>query len=62
MTRHTCIICGKKRYEKKMEKAFLHSWVCVETCSEHQDIPKAKEILSLYSQLKHITNKHLFTR
>ena len=62
MNRHTCIICGKKRYEIKMEKILISSWVCIKDCSKHEDIPKAKEILSLYSQLKHINNKHLFTR
>ncbi len=64
--RHTCIICGRKRYEKSMRKIFLNSWACSDTkfnihsyCYEHPDIKLAKKILEDISKIEIYTIKNI---
>lgn len=60
MKRHTCIICGSKRVEHKMENVFLNSWACkrdytnmgrFRNCYCHKDIDILKQILELQKKL-----------
>lgn len=68
--RHTCIICGRKKYEYKMENVFNNSWVCTSRnfdfssylCCEHPDILIAKKILNDFKKLKKIRVRHLFNK
>ena len=46
MKRHTCIICGKKRYEDSMTNVFYSSWACTFLCSNHVQIGLAKELFA----------------
>ncbi len=62
MKRHTCVICKKKRYEDRMKKVFISSWVCLNTCENNEDIKTGKKIKELISQLKKINIKHLTGR
>jgi len=58
--RSTCVICGKKRYQNVMTRAFNKSWTCTNTCSNHNDIKVATDIIKLYNRLVHINKTHLF--
>lgn len=62
MNRHTCIICKRKRYANKMEKAFLNSYVCNDNleCKQNKEIEIGKQIIVLYGKLKKINKMHLF--
>ena len=52
MKRHTCIICGKKRYERVMRNVFQQSWTCsLEKCLFHADVLTVKKILLLSKEL-----------
>ena len=66
MKRHTCIICGRKRYELYMKKVLVSSWACTDgiyhfsnPCAYHQEILEAQEIIEKISSFKYITIKHL---
>jgi len=53
--RHTCIICGKKRYEYKMKPILSSSWVCCTKqlrCCDDEEIKIATKILKNLEQLK----------
>lgn len=63
MKRHTCIICGRKRYERNMKNVFLNSWAChdiysYKPCSGHPEIVKAIKILETLKNFKHIKLRH----
>lgn len=62
MKRHTCIICKRKRYFDRMERAFLNSYVCSDNlvCRENEEIKIAKEIIGLSNKLKKVNKVHLF--
>jgi len=65
MTRHTCIVCKRKRYSKNMISVIRKSWACADTdCFLNENIEIGKKILSLYEKLdKRILNKsHLFVK
>lgn len=65
--RHTCIICGKKRFEYRMSNVFGNSWACRVndshfisfTCVDHSDISYSRRILSDLKKLQCINIKHL---
>ena len=65
MKRHTCIICGRKRYERSMKKVFLHSWACSDKhsfnryCYEDEDIKLAIKILDDISKIKNPVIKNI---
>jgi len=67
MKRHTCIICGRKRYQVFMKNVFSNSWACEKSdskfyftpCYCHSDIILAQKILLDLKKLKILTNKHL---
>lgn len=66
-TRHTCIICGKKRYEHNMKNVFASSWACtkndfffiINTCSDSSEIVTALLIIQNLKSLKRIKLSHL---
>ena len=62
-TRHTCVICKKKRYERYMTKVLVSSWACKDgsffgNCCDHNEIIKGQEILDALSKFKKIKLKH----
>lgn len=69
MKRHTCIICGSKRYESKMTNVFLNSWACSSpkyyfqrmVCSDHKEISEALLVLNIISKWKLISLNYLST-
>lgn len=62
MKRHTCIICGKKRYEKNMKNVFKSSWACtkndfdfiLDICANDKEIILAQKIIEDLKNLKKI--------
>jgi len=61
-TRHTCIICGRKRYKSSMKRVLNKSWACSDNkynfrayCYEHSDIKLAERILEDISKIKNQT-------
>jgi hypothetical protein len=70
--RHTCIICGSKRYEHHMKKVFGNSWACKNNyhyshfnyfslCCDNREIQEAIKVIEMVSKWKHISLKHLST-
>jgi hypothetical protein len=62
MKRHTCIICGRKRYESKMKPVLTSSWVCCTdkyNCCDDIEIVSAENILSDLKKLRKINIKHI---
>ena len=62
--RHTCIICGRKRYEFHMKKVLVSSWVCTDkyhfqVCSDNEEIRVAEKISEDLKKLKHIKIQHI---
>jgi len=63
MKRHTCIICGSKRYEHLMTNVFKHSWACSNPkyyfqstyCCNHPDIIIIKNIINESKKLKKLS-------
>ncbi len=58
--RHTCIICGSKRYGAKMLNVFGLSWACKYSlkqnaepidCHNHPDITVIKKMIKLKAKL-----------
>ena len=70
MKRHTCIICGKKRYEHNMENVFKSSWACTKndfqfilsSCVDNKEINVAKRIIEDFKKLKLIKTQHVTGR
>ena len=63
--RHTCIICGRKRYEHYMKPVLSSSWACKDKyyfqyCCEHEEIKQAQEIIDMLKKFKHIKRLHIF--
>ena len=65
--RHSCIVCGKKRYQRYMKKVLHSSWACssgywfqTSYCYEHPEILKAENILNEIKDFKFIKKQHLF--
>ena len=61
--RHTCVICKKKRYEKKMTKVLVSSWACnctsfFKNCCDDEEIIIGTEIINKILKLKKIGLKH----
>lgn len=67
MKRHTCIICGSKRYKSNMKNVFLNSWACIKTkyyfqtsvCSDSLEIKEAIEVINIISKWENIKLTHL---
>jgi len=67
MKRHTCIICGAKRYEEHMKNVFGNSWACAKSkyyfqssvCCEHEEIKDAIKVKEIVKNWKHLNYKHL---
>lgn len=69
MKRHTCIICGSKRYENSMKNVFLNSWACsiplsyqrwtYRVCADHIEIIEAIKVIKIVSNWEKISLKHL---
>lgn len=69
MKRHTCIICGSKRYENSMKNVFLNSWACSiplsykrwthYVCAGHIEIREAIQVIKIVSNWNKISLKHL---
>lgn len=58
--RHTCIICGKKRYSRFMKMVLVSSWVCNDSkCLQHHDIKLSEKIRSDIQKLKKVNIKHI---
>ncbi len=62
--RHTCVICGRKRYERNMRKILNSSWVCtdkyhLEVCCDNKEIRIAEKIREQLKELKHINIRHI---
>lgn len=60
--RHTCVICGKKRYEDRMKKVFIQSWACISSCYGHNDVIIGEKMLSLEKELKVLKRNKIWGR
>lgn len=59
MKRHTCVICGCKRYEHSMDKVLIRSWACNYLCSTHFEIKQAENVLKILKSFKILKLQHL---
>ena len=63
--RHTCVICGRKRYEYFMKSVLRNSWACkdkyhLQVCCDNEEIRIAEKIIEQISNFKFIKKNHIF--